>query len=226
MFVEFPRGPEPDAAVIEALRRVSPSTLGHMRDDGFLAGLAPLQRPVRLVGPAVTVRIPHLDSTAVHCALDVVRPGDVVVVDQSGDREHACWGGGVSYAAKARGVAGAVVEGAITDVEEIAELSFPVFHRTVSARTTRLLGIEGAINVPVQVAGAVVSPGDIVFADENGVAVLRPDEAAELVEKIAAKEAWEVEVKLRLDAGDSLAELSGARKLFDAGRVDALARRS
>jgi len=105
VFIAHPRI-DVDSAVIDALSNVSPSTLGHLTDFGFVRSLTPTIRPVKLVGPAVTVKIPHMDSTAVHCALDLIRPGDVVVVDQSGGADRACWGGGVSYAAMKRGSPG------------------------------------------------------------------------------------------------------------------------
>lgn len=219
MFILNPRPPDPDPGLLEALNRVSPSTLGHMTDFGFMRGLTTLTRPLKLVGPAVTVRIPHLDSTAVHYVLDLVKPGDVVVVDQSGDDDRACWGGGVSYAAVKRGVAGAVVQGAVTDVEEILELRFPIFYRSISPLTTRILGLEGAINVPVVVGGAVVRPGDLIFADENGIAVLNSEDAELYAPILAEKEAAEPGTKARLDAGESLAAISGARALFERGRA-------
>lgn len=218
MFREHPRV-DVDPEVVARLKGVSPSTLGHLTDFGFLRGLSPSFRPLKLVGPAITVQIPHLDSTAVHCVLDIARPGDVVVVDQSGDTERACWGGGVSYAAVRRGVAGAVVDGAMTDISEILDLRFPIFARAISALTTRILGLEGAINVPVTVGGVVVRPGDIVFADENGVAILSPQRAAEVVPILEDKERGEVRLKARLDAGESLASLSGARGKFEAARA-------
>src|SRR5215475_3766208 len=101
----FVRGeaPEPlDPAVVEALSKVQTSTLGHLRDHGFPGGLRPVRRPLSFVGTAFTVRLPHLDSTALHVAADEVRPGDVLVVDQSGD-DRSCFGGVVSYTAVTRG---------------------------------------------------------------------------------------------------------------------------
>src|SRR5882672_4719727 len=168
----FVRGqaPEPLAPeVVDALSRVQTSTLGHLRDYGFPKGLTPIRRPLRFVGPAFTVRLPHLDSTALHVAADELRPGDVLVVDQSGDT-RSCFGGMVSYTAATRGAVGAVIAGAINDVDEILELGLPVFSAGVSALTTRILGIEGAINVPVTVGGAVINPGDVVFGDSDGIA--------------------------------------------------------
>lgn len=216
MFVREPAAPPLDQAVVEALGRVQTSTLGHLRDYGFPKGLVPIRRPLRFVGSAVTVRLPHLDSTALHVAVDEVRPGDVLVVDQSGD-ERSCFGGMVSYTAATRGAVGAVISGSINDVDEILELGLPVFSAGVSALTTRILGIEGAINVPVTVGGAVVNPGDVVFGDSDGVAVLSREEALGIAETLREKEAAEPELRRKIAEGTRLAEWSGALAAFEAG---------
>lgn len=204
--------------VVSALSGVQTSTLGHLRDYGFLRGLHPLRRPLGFVGTAFTVRIPHLDSTALHVAVDQLREGDVLVVDQSGDT-RSCFGGMVAFTAKARGAVGAVIAGSVNDVDEILELGLPVFSSGVSARTTRLLGVEGAINVPVTVGGVVISPGDVVFGDSDGVAVVGRDEALELAALLAGKEAAEPALKEKIAAGGRLSDASGARGLFDAARI-------
>ncbi|MGO1655402.1 MAG: hypothetical protein ACTHYJ_10970, partial [Brevibacterium yomogidense] len=98
MFVEHHAPEPPPAHVLEALARTSVSTLGHLTDFGFPTGLTPLYRPLAFVGPAVTVKIPHIDHTAVHIAIDSLRPGDVLVIDQSGDDTRSCFGGMGSYA--------------------------------------------------------------------------------------------------------------------------------
>lgn len=214
----FVRGtpPEPLATeVVEALSLVQTSTLGHLRDYGFPKGLQPLRRPVKFAGPAFTVRLPHLDSTALHVAVDELRPGDVLVVDQSGDT-RSCFGGMVSFTAAQRGAVGAVISGSVNDVEEILELGLPVFSAGVSALTTRILGVEGAINVPVGVGGVVVNPGDVVFGDSDGIAVLARDEALALAATLREKEAAEPELRRRIAKGARLAEWSGAMELFDA----------
>lgn len=211
--------PRPLAAeVVTALSRVQTSTLGHLRDHGFPRGLQPIRRPLGFVGPAFTVRIPHLDSTALHVAADRLRPGDVLVVDQSGDT-RSCFGGMVAFTSATRGAVGAVIAGSINDVDEILELGLPVYSCGVSARTTRILGIEGALNVPVTVGGVVINPGDVVFGDSDGVAVVGRDEAVELAELLAAKEAAEPALREKIAAGGLLAEWSGALDLFEAGQA-------
>lgn len=214
----FMRKPAPDSLskeIVEALSKVQTSTLGHLRDYGFPSGLTPVQRPLKFVGPAFTVRLPHLDSTALHVAVDELRQGDVLVVEQSGD-DRSCFGGMVAFTASTRGAVGAVIAGSINDVDEITALGFPVFSSGVSARTTRIQGIEGAINVPISVGGVTISPGDIIVGDSDGIAVLSRDEALEVAELLRGKEEAEPALRVRIAAGGLLAEASGALKLFEA----------
>ena len=215
MFVEHHAPAPPPDEVLDALARTSVSTVGHLTDFGFPTGLTPLFRPLAFVGPAITVKIPHIDHTAVHVAIDSLRPGDVLVIEQSGDDTRSCFGGMGSYAARAMGAVGAVLSGPVNDVHEVTELGFPVYSRGTAAHTTRLLGLEGGINVPVSIGGAVIRPGDIVFADSDGLAVIPPGSAADLAAVLAEKEAVEPEQKRRIDAGARLSDLSGARALFD-----------
>lgn len=219
MFIQNPMLDQIDPVLVDELQGVCVSTLGHLRDDGFAKGLIPNRRPVKFIGTAVTVRIPHLDSTAVHVAADLLRPGDVLVVDHSGDTERSAFGGLVSFTAKARGAVGAVIDGSINDYDETLEYDFPVYSRGFSPITTRILGIEGAINVPIAVCGVVVRPGDVVFADSDGVAFLQPHEAVGLGALLASKEAAEGPARDSIAAGGSIAEFSGARAAFDAKRA-------
>lgn len=215
VFVAYESPAPPPESALRQLEQTSVSTLGHLTDFGFPEGLNPLFRPLKFVGPAVTVRIPHIDHTAVHVALDYLRAGDVLVVDQSGDDSRSCFGGMASYAARCRKAAGAILSGPANDVTEIEELGFPVFSSGIAAHTTRLLGLEGAINVPVVIGGSVVQPGDVIFADSDGIAVLAQDQVGAVGSLLADKEAAEPAQKRSLDAGGSLAELSGARALFN-----------
>jgi 4-hydroxy-4-methyl-2-oxoglutarate aldolase len=211
VYVNPERPPILPPQVIEAYKAISPSTVGHMTDVGFLKGLRPLKAG-KLVGRAITVRIPHLDSCAVHIAASHLEAGDVLVVDMSGDIERASVGGIVSYAVQARRAAGIIVDGCITDVDEVANLNLMVYSRGVSPLTTRNLGIEGEINVPVSIGGAVVLPGDLIFGDVNGVMTLRGSHLLELAQEARIKEEGELDMKRRLDEGELLMNLSGASK--------------
>lgn len=178
------RPADPDPEVLALLAGCAVATLGHLTDFGFPRGLRPLVRTGPFAGPALTVRIPHLDSTAVHEAMAHVRPGDVVVIDQSGDQERSSFGGTLAAIAHDAGAIAAVCDGRTNDVAEIEALGFPVYSRGRTPLTTRILGLEGEINTPVSIGGVAVSPGDIVFGDDDGVAVIRADDAATVARRL------------------------------------------
>lgn len=215
----FHQGPitRPPAEVVLGYRDVESATLGHLTDFGFPRGLQPLI-PVaeRFAGSAVTVKIPHLDSTAVQCALDEIQPGDVLVIDQSGDGQRSSFGGGLAAVAKNRGAVAVLSNGSTNDVAEIEELGLPVFSKGRTALTTRVLGLEGEINVPVSIGGVVVCPGDVVFGDGGGVAVVPREQAEHRLDQLRAKEESfrQRNPVGKAVAGESLADLSGAREMF------------
>lgn len=212
MIKAYPRVQRYPEELVASYRKVSPSTIGHLTDRGFMLGLSPLKSPTRLAGTAVTVRIPHMDSAAVHIAVDLLRPGDVLVVSTSGDVARACFGGMVGFAVHVQRAAGAVIDGMITDRVELEALDISIFSRGVGPITTRNLGIEGEVNVPISVAGAVVLPGDIILGDENGVMVIPNDQVLDLARVAAEKEAAEPRTRERVAAGEALKDLSGAAR--------------
>jgi regulator of RNase E activity RraA len=166
------------SADLALLAQVETATVGHWRHIGFMdRRIQPLLQR-RVVGTAVTIAIPGADSTLLHHALGLLRPGDIAVVDRLGDDRHACWGGGVTIAAKAAGAIAGIVDGPCTDEAEIIASDFPMWCRGLSPVTTRIYDLGGGLNIPVSCGGAVVMPGDAILADESGVLVLRPDEVA------------------------------------------------
>ena len=200
--------------LLDRLRRIPPATIGHVLAFGFMdVALRPIgRRGFSVCGPATTVRTMAIDSTVVHKAIDLAEPGDVLVIDRTGDTKHACWGEMTSLAAHVRGLAATVVDGPATDVVEIEEMGYLVFSRGVSPITTRSLAQFGEINTVVQCGGVTVSPGDIVLADDNGVLVLPPHQVAELVEHCEPIAQREPTTRQRLRAGEALAEYSGANR--------------
>ena len=201
--------------LIEKFRAVEPPTVGHFRHDGFMSPrIRPLFPEALMVGPAVTVKTPANDSTMVHKVLEIAQPGDVIVVDRCGDTMHACWGGVVTAAAHLLGFAGAVVDGVATDLVEIVELKFPVYCTGTSAITSKILGLGGEINTPVQCGGVVVHPGDLVAADANGVLVLPPEDVERVMEEALKRQEREKAVIQRLRDGEHLADISIANKVI------------
>ena len=209
---ERPAARADNAEAVRALRQVTTGSLGHLTDFGFAAGLQPLLRPAKAVGSAFTVRIPQLDAIAVHYALNLIEAGEVLVIDTCGERHRACWGGVVAHAAARAGVEAVIVDGPVTDWEEITASGPPVwcYGGSTSSITGRRLGLEGAVLVPVQVGGAVVHPGDMVFADSDGVFFVAAERALEIAQALAVREAREPVLKQRIDSGEKMGDISGA----------------
>jgi RraA family protein len=142
----------------------------------------------RLCGPACTVKVFPGDNLMVHKALDVAKPGDIVVIDAHGSSMNAVLGDLISTKAKHRGIAGFVVDGFVRDLPDIVELDFPVFARGATPIGPLHRG-PGEINFPVCCGGVVVNPGDLVVADGSGVVVIPQEIAGELLKRLQAQTA-------------------------------------
>ena len=153
-------------------------------------GLKPFHRTGRLVGTAFTVKTRPGDNLAIHRALEMVGPGDVIVVDGGGDESRALIGEIMKNIAQWRGAEGYVIDGAIRDVAAFAGDDYPCFARSVIHRGPYKSG-PGEINVPVSVGGMVISPGDIVVGDEDGVVSFTQAAAPTLLEAVKAQIARE-----------------------------------
>ncbi|WP_168016056.1 RraA family protein [Halomonas salinarum] len=200
MFHIVPRQDTVTAQQRQRYQALATSTLGHFTDFGAITSLSPLVRPTRLLGTALTVRIPHLDGSIIKEALKLACPGDVLVIDVSGDHHRACWGEFRAYAALRKQLAGIITNGAITDHDALSRLPLPTYARTTSPLTTRALELEGEINVPVAIDGTVISPGDLVLGDDDGLFVVPPHRADALAEAAEAKQVQEEEKRRALAA--------------------------
>lgn len=195
------------------LSDVETATLGHFLETGFMApSLQALLPDRRIFGPALTLRMQGDDGAALVDALSAAEPGQVIVVDRCGDLRHACWGAVTTCAAQARGVAGAVIDGFVTDRSAITDAGFPVWCRGRSPITTKPRGIGGDINVTIHCGGVAVHPGDLVLADESGVVVLDPSEAQTQIDRARRMQEDELVILERLRAGETLAEITRANK--------------
>ncbi|HEV7908956.1 MAG TPA: RraA family protein [Pseudonocardiaceae bacterium] len=181
-----PEVPMPDPAVLTRLAALpTPALSDSMGRLRGARGLLPLTGKGRLVGPALTVQTRPGDNLVVHKAADLARPGEVLVVDAGGNPDRAIVGDLLCRYAASRGVTGMVVDGAVRDVAEVAELGMPLFARAVSHLGPYKNG-PGEIRGQVSVGGMPVGNGDLIVADENGVlAIPRP----RVAEVIAAAEA-------------------------------------
>jgi len=150
-------------------------------------GLRPFHRGGHMAGPAFTIRTAAGDNRAIHQALELFRPGDVLVVDGGGDTSRALIGEIIASIARHRGAAGMVIDGAVRDAGALARSDFPVFARAAIHRGPYKNG-PGETNVPVSIGGMVVHPGDIVVGDEDGVVAFPPAVAADLLDAVKAQE--------------------------------------
>lgn len=177
--LEIPKRPDP-RMIAQFAKMVTP----HLSDsmERLYAGgpqLRPMYKGGTLAGPAFTVKTAPGDNLLVHKALDIAKPGDVIVVDAGGFADHAIIGELMSARAKQRGIAGMVIWGAIRDSAELGAGSYPVFACGVTHRGPYKNG-PGEINVPIMMGGMPVNPGDIIVGDADGLVAI-PQEMAERV---------------------------------------------
>lgn len=215
--------PRPPREVIEGYARTGAATVHEAAGQtGALApGIQALAPGVRVCGPALTVLCRGRDNLMLHKALEVARPGDVLVVGTEHTPDAGYWGGILTVSAQARGVAGLVVDGCVRDTAEIRELGFPVFCRgryVLGAAKARL----GLINHPVVCGGVLVHPGDLVLGDDDGVVAVPRDRAAAVAERAAERDRKEAGVTERVRNGELTLHLSGLdATLADLGMEEA-----
>ena len=155
--------------------------------NNAVAGVRPVWNCPAIVGTAVTVRnIPAGTGTQKHHGGFVTsqksKPGDVIVVGNDGDIENNGWGELVAWAAKMKGVQGTIVDGAVRDIDAFEKMGYPVYAKGVVPRTARGRLIQDAINIRIRFCNAQVNPGDLVFADCNGIVFIPPEKVLEVLE--------------------------------------------
>ncbi|CAI0752024.1 4-hydroxy-2-oxoglutarate aldolase [Serratia quinivorans] len=143
--------------------------------------IKPISSQMKVAGPAVTVEVRPGDNLAIHAALAIAQPGDVIVVDGKGDLSAALIGEIMSTQAAASGIAGIIIDGAVRDADALSRGHFPVFAAGLNP-SGPTKAIAGRVNHPVSVAGVAINPGDLIIGDMDGVVVLPREEVAALLE--------------------------------------------
>lgn len=171
----------PNQELVELFRGMTTANI----DDTMqrMAAIASAIMPVgkgQLLGTAFTIRMPAGDNLMLHAAMDIAKPGDVIVIDAGGYKDRAVFGELMATYCRSRGIHGIVCDGAVRDYKQLSILeNFPVYAKATSPNGPYKNG-PGEINVPISIGSVLVSPGDIVVGDSDGVLIIRPEDAEQI----------------------------------------------
>ncbi len=213
------RIPRPDAQAVKLLGELGVATVHEAQ--GRTGLMLPYMRPIylsaRVSAPAVTVSCHPGDNLMIHAAVEVCKPGDILVVVTHSESTDGMFGELLATSCQAHGVLGLIIDAGVRDTTELTEMKFPVWAKAISAQGT-VKASPGSVNVPVVCAGALVNPGDVIVGDADGVVVVPRAAAVEVAHTGELRRTKEEKTRERLAKGELGVEFYGLRaKLKELG---------
>jgi 4-hydroxy-4-methyl-2-oxoglutarate aldolase len=206
-----------DSPIVEGLRNIDSATLHEAigRRGSLGTDLRPIQTGTRIVGSAVTVSSHPGDNLMIHAAVEMCSAGDILVVTNTAPSTHGMFGELLATSLAARGVLGLVIDAGVRDTFELRKMGFAVWSRHVSVQGT-VKSTAGSVNIPVVIAGQVISPGDIVCADDDGIVIVSRKEAGWALARSTERLEKEAAVRGRLAAGELGLDIYALRAKLEA----------